>query len=371
MSPYSRRNFIQRGAAYAAGIAACGATADSRVQGLPAQTSERDAEGHRIRLNSEEYFSAPGFSFLVFHNNYQVGFQGGLQMIQNGQRILDSGDFYAFPRQREQRLHQEVLRRIVKPERSTATVEGEVSDWHLKYRLICSTDGETMAVTLKTLSPITGAQVREAGFRIWIYPGDYYSKSYRGDHGGGIFPRQYTGQRVLTEGTTNLLIAAEDSAYRFHVTRTGGTLRLADNRANSPEPWFSIEAPLSSGAGESEVNVQITPSLLQGWRKTPVIAISQAGYHPAQSKRAVIELDPRDDFKSEARLYRLERNGDWKLVKRSQCTSWGKFLRYQYATFDFTEVRETGVYKLEFKEQEAGPFPIHNAVYEAAWQPTL
>ena len=45
-----------------------------------------------IVLNEKEYFEAPGFSFLVFHNNYQVGHQGGLQMIQNGERILDSGD---------------------------------------------------------------------------------------------------------------------------------------------------------------------------------------------------------------------------------------------------------------------------------------
>ena len=36
-----------------------------------------------IILNKQEYFSAPGFSFLLFHNNYQVGFQGGLQMMNS------------------------------------------------------------------------------------------------------------------------------------------------------------------------------------------------------------------------------------------------------------------------------------------------
>jgi hypothetical protein len=47
-----------------------------------------------ITLNEKEYFEAPGFVFLVFHNNYMSGNQGGLQMVQNGERVLDSGDLY-------------------------------------------------------------------------------------------------------------------------------------------------------------------------------------------------------------------------------------------------------------------------------------
>jgi endoglucanase len=370
MSSYSRRDFIQRGTACAAGIAASAAAGDSRMNALPARP-EHQSEDQRIRLNAKEYFSAPGFSFLMFHNNYQVGFQGGLQMIQNGERILDSGDFYAFPREGEERLHQEVLQRVVSADGSTATVEGEVSDLQLKYRLICATDGESIGVTLKTLSPIAWNQVREAGFRIHVYPGDYYSKTYQADQGGGTFPRQYTGQRVLAEGAASLLIAADDPAYGFGVTRTGGTLRLTDNRESSPQAWFSIEAPLPSDTGETEVHVQITPSRLPGWRKTPVIGISQVGYHPAQTKRAVIELDPRDDLQTEARLYRLESNGSSTLVKGDRCASWGEFLRYQYATFDFTEIRQAGLYRIEYGDQAAGPFPISHTVYEAAWQPTL
>jgi endoglucanase len=371
MNPYSRRSFIQTGAAYAAGIAASTARSDAQVQGLSAPAMNHDTEAYRIHLNTKEYFSAPGFSFLLFHNNYQVGFQGGLQMIQNGERILDSGDFYALLRDGGARLRQSVLRRVINPERSAATVEGEVSDWQMKYRLICATDGESMEVTLKTLSPIPRDRVQEAGFRFWVYPGDYYSKSYQADHGVGTFPQQYTGQRVLAENTTSLFIAAEDSARRFRVTRSGGTLRLADNRANSPQHWFSIEAPLSSGTEQNEVQVRITPSILPGWKKTPVIAVSQAGYHPGQAKRAVIELDPRDELESEARLYRLEGNGTLNLIKRGQCSSWGRFLRYHYMTFDFTEIRESGIYKLAYGQQEAGPFPIHKGVYETACQPTL
>ena len=51
-----------------------------------------------IVLNEKEYFSGPGFSFLLFHNNYQVGYQGGLQMIMNDERVLDSGDLFLDPK---------------------------------------------------------------------------------------------------------------------------------------------------------------------------------------------------------------------------------------------------------------------------------
>lgn len=97
MSSFSRRRFIQRSAACAASIAASASGRDMRAQAFSQSSAPEDrqapAESQQIRLNSKEYFSAPGFSFLVFHNDYQVGFQGGLQIIQNGDRILDSGDF--------------------------------------------------------------------------------------------------------------------------------------------------------------------------------------------------------------------------------------------------------------------------------------
>ena len=59
-------------------------------------------------------------------------------------------------------------------------------------------------MTLKAPPSIPWAQVREAGFRMYIYPGDYFGKSYQGDHGSGLFSRQYDGRRILMEGTSSL-----------------------------------------------------------------------------------------------------------------------------------------------------------------------
>lgn len=325
-----------------------------------------------IVLNEKEYFEGPGFSFLVFHNNYQVGYQGGLQMVQNGERILDSGDLLLAPKVGGMEGPElRVLRRVVDRERSTATIYGEISGWNTGYQLICRTDGERILVTLKLDRPIDWSKVERAGFRMFLYPGTYFSKSYQGDSGSGVFPQQYTGRRILLGPTGMLRVAQEDPLHSFTIARPDGALLLIDQRQDGPEPWFLVLAPLETGSRDTEVHVEITPSLHPEWRRPPVVAVSQVGYHPKQTKRAILELDPRDSADAPVMLYRLQLAGDKKLVKSGLAKPWGRFLRYQYAIFDFSEVSVSGVYWLEFAGQTAGPFRIAPDVHEQAWQPAL
>jgi hypothetical protein len=325
-----------------------------------------------IVLNEKEYFEGPGLSFLLFHNNYQVGFQGGLQMILNGERVLDSGDLLLVPKgggMERTELH--VLRRVVDRAQSAATVYGEIGAGGSGYQLICRTDGERIFITLKLDRPIDWSKIERAGFRISLYPGTYFSKSYQGESGGGVFPQQYTGQLVIFGPTKTLRVAQEDPVHSFAMSRADGALLLIDPRQDGPEPWFFVLAPLEAGSRDTEVRVEIMPALRPEWRRPPVIAISQVGYHPKQTKRAVLELDPRDAANDPINLYQLQVAGDKKLVKSEPAKAWGRFLRFQYATFDFTEVQQPGVYVLEFQGQTAGPFRIAPDVYEQAWQPAL
>ncbi len=39
--------------------------------------------------------------------------------------------------------------------------------------------------------------------------------------------------------------------------------------------------------------------------RTPVIQVSQVGYHPAQPKQVIIELDPRDTKRDNVKLQRI------------------------------------------------------------------
>ncbi len=322
----------------------------------------------QIRLNDLEYFEAPGFSFHAFHNDYKSGHQGGLQMIQNGERILDSGDLYL---EGTSVISSRVLRRTVDRVSQTATVYGEVAALSSGYQLIVRSDGARMFVTLKLDQPIDWSKVRVAGFRIMLYSGAYYAKSFVADSGTGVFPQQYTGNSTLLASAAKIRIAPEEPAASFLIARSGDSLQLMDTRRSSPQPWFSILAPLKPGSKETELSVEITPSIQPGWRKPPLIGVSGVGYHPRQAKQVVLELDPRDKGTGVVRISRLELDGAKKVVKSGTAKTWGRFLRMQYATFDFSDVRAPGVYVAEYEGGTAGPFRVAEDVYQQAWQPAL
>lgn len=324
----------------------------------------------QIKLNSKEYFEAPGFAFLAFHNNYLVGYQGGLQMILHGERVLDSGDFYIATQGGPSRGGQRVLRREADAAAGTATVFGENTQFKLGYRLVCRAAGNGMRVTLELDRPIDWSQAREAGLRFAVYPAAYYHKSYLADGAIGVFARQYAGKTTLAEKSRRIVVGADAPLAAFDVAAEGPVLSLRDERGRGASAWFAVVATLPPGSQETRLSVDITPRLNPEWRRAPVIGVSQAGYHPAQSKRAVLELDPRETAPAQVKLYRFE-NGGKKLVRSAAPKPWGRFLSNQYAIFDFSDVREPGSYVLEYGAVSAGPFRIGRGIHDLMWLPTL
>ena len=73
-----------------------------------------------------------------------------------------------------------------------------------------------------------------------------------------------------------------------------------------------------------------------------------------------------------AALVRIEADAEPQPVAGSPLVRWGRFLRYEYGVFDFTGIREPGMYRVEYQGQRTSPFPIGPDVYRRdVWQPTL
>ena len=71
-------------------------------------------------------------------------------------------------------------------------------------------------------------------------------------------------------------------------------------------------------------------------------------------------------------LQRIGQAGQVKTVIDRKPAEWGKFLRYQYATLDFSDVKEPGVYVVRYGDQVSNPFRINADVFtREVWQPTL
>jgi hypothetical protein len=111
--------------------------------------------------------------------------------------------------------------------------------------------------------------------------------------------------------------------------------------------------------------------VIAGWTRQPVVGYNQVGYTPERSKVAVIELDPLYDAPKSARVLRLNDKGEYREVFRGDLKPWGKWMRYQYARFDFSTVKEQGIYAIEYAGKVSTPFRIGEDVYSRIWQTSL
>src|ERR1700678_1496933 len=108
-----------------------------------------------------------------------------------------------------------------------------------------------------------------------------------------------------------------------------------------------------------------------GWMADPLIQVSQVGYHPKQPKIAVIELDRHDTQIQPVTLYHVTDNG-LEPVAEHPATDWGRFLRYHYLQFDFTDVVLPGTYVVGYGDLRSNAFQIGEHVFERnVWQPTV
>lgn len=332
-------------------------------------------------LNSEkQYFEAPGFSLLAFHNNYPEGKQGGLEIIQHDQRIASCGDLRLKPTPGQWEPKSGNGKRSLDAQKNTIHITNTFPIVKLDYSVHVRADKGQFIITLDLASPLPDSLAGKLGFNFELYPQLYFGKSYNLDDKFSIFPRQGNGPIQLQQGEAiplpmatgrKLSVAPDDPKYHLTVESKNGTLLLYDGRDTDQNGWFVIRQEIPAGASQNAIEWVIQPHLIPDWRHIPVIGHSQVGYHPEQTKQAIIELDPLTDNTQVAGIYKVMSNSKSPVMEAAP-KIWGNFLRYQYAIFDFTEIKEPGMYVIRYGDQQTEPFKISADVYQQnIWQPAL
>lgn len=373
------------------------------------------------------YFSREGVDVMAFYDFYPEGHQGGVCVIMNGNRVATNGDlrfeatpgqWQPVPRQLSREVGGDFIRATLAYPDSSRHLTGfnpmVYPDVVVEYTVTTRAVGDHIEVTLDLDRPIPDAFIGKAGFNLEFFPGSLFGKPWIMDNQSGIFPRQpnsplvelepnykHTGNfhkeglpiigfdRLIAEGegynpiVADDIIAApyavgrkfvsrpDDPYSRLTVETLGTDLKLYDGRMNHNNGWFVLRSEIPAGATKEAVKWIITPSIVEGWRYTPVIQTSQVGYHPAQKKVAVLELDARDQAQGPAQLCRIDARGE-QVVKELDPVAWGKFLRFNYATLDFSSVSEAGLYKIRYNSSESSVFRIGEDVYDrGVWQPVV
>ena len=357
-----------------------------------------NADDSRLSVNALEYLDMPGLNVMLGHDYYPEGHQGGVSIIQNGQRVASNGDL---------RLDQTPGQWQPLPKAGTRTVHRDTQeislhnafpdpdrngkgfnpiaypDLHVSYTVRVRAEGASFRIIVDLDQAIPAAWNGKVSFNLELFPGILFGKTYRLDNAFGVFPRQSNGpgyaqgrgefqMDALARGK-KLVLAPESERERMSIERVaGGDLELWDGRRQVDNGWFIVRAPVATGVTNRALEWLVTPHTIPGWKSDPVVQVSQVGYHPRQRKIAVIELDARDTVLPSVTLARISENGGFETVLEGRGKEWGKFLRYQYVQFDFTAVDKPGMYVVRYGTSQSGPFRIGTDIFQRdVWQPTL
>jgi endoglucanase len=349
-----------------------------------------------LRLNDSEYFHKQGLDVTVFSDYYPEGHQSGVTIIQHGTRVAANGDlrlepspgqWSPVPKPGERTVdveNQRITQVLAYPDpardrRGTNPVIYPDLAFTCQVHVTAGKDG-SFVITVDLEEPLPEEWAGRAGFNLELFPGDLFGKSYLMDGAAGIFPDQpvgplkdYFGESLAGPLATGelLVIAPENEMQRISIRSVKSQIELWDGRTNHNNGWFVVRSTIPEGATAGAVEWTVKPNCVPGWKYQPVIQVSQLGYHPAQKKRAIVELDASDTPLPSFMLYRIGEDGPVPAFTGTPET-WGQFLRYRYATLDFSAVSEPGIYQVAYGSLRSNPFRISRDVYEkGTWQPTL
>jgi hypothetical protein len=357
----------------------------------------QSAQQPTLKLNDLEYFEMPGVNVMAFQDIYPEGHQAGVSIIQNGVRVATNGDLRLDPTPGQWQPMPKLDKRVVNrqaneitswlsypdPERNrTGFNPIDYPDLKLSYQVHVRGEGQSVRVTVDLDQPLPAAFVGKVGFNFELYPADIFGKSWYLGGESGIFPRQPNGPEVkdiageiqpapLAVGK-RLSVAPEVEAQRVIIESRKSDLQLLDGRNKHNNGWFVVRSLVPANTTKVAIDWTISPHAIPGWKYGPVVHVSQVGYHPKQKKVAIIELDNSDIAKDLFHLKRIAENGGFDEVLTGAPDPWGKFLRYQYLKFDFSQVEKPGMYVAEYRDFRSQPFQISPDVYQRGiWQPVL
>ncbi|HYW95539.1 MAG TPA: hypothetical protein VE870_08135, partial [Bacteroidales bacterium] len=235
---------------------------------------------------------------LTYQNEYYPGHRSGIEIIQNGSRIITSLDLRIDPIPIPDGLgvaYPAFKSRSANPATGEVTMEVSYPAYDLNYTLSIKPRGDKLSFTAKIDKALSEDQPLYA--MLEIYPVEYFGATWMFDRKLGTFPRQYNGKRTIdSNGDTisiplatgkQLSVAPGDKLNYFSVESRSGELELHDGRASTNHKWFVVMEKLPARKKGVVAEWVITPGNTAGYHSSPVIGVSRTGYHPLAEKHLV------------------------------------------------------------------------------------
>ena len=356
-----------------------------------------NAMAQDLKLNDLEYFERQGVNVLVFSNSFNGGFNdeknSGIEIIHHGVRTVQGGAVRLNNTPEQWDLVPKMVSRKVNKEAGSIEVGMRYDDYDFDSRVVVTAKGKTVEIAVYLDKPVPEKLAGEAGFNIEFLPSQYWLKTFIMDGRLNRFPRyatsltttrpnaekprQFKGFKTYDDRGTDrfvdplpleaghrIVVATDDPERMISITSDDAELKLYDGRMLAQNGWFVLRSVLPAGKTGKVVTWTVEPHAIPGWIREPNIGFSQVGYIPDQPKVAVIELDKSDTPEQKARLMRIKEDGTTEQAYEGNIQTWGPYFKYNYVKFDFSAVRQPGVYFIQYGQTKTNDFLIDAHVYD-------
>ena len=349
-----------------------------------------------LKLNDRDYFERQGVNVLVFSNNFNGGFNdeknSGIEIIHHGVRTIQGGAVRLNNTPEQWDLVPKTVSRTVDREKGSIEVVMRYDDYDFDSRVVVTGKGKAVEISVWLDKPVPEKLAGEAGFNIEFLPSQYWLKTYNVDGRLGRLPRYATSQTItrpnaekprqfkgfktyddrgtnrfvdpLPIETGHKITLATDQPDRMVTISSDAELKLYDGRILAQNGWYVLRSVLPKNKTGKVLSWTVEPNAIPNWIREPNIGFSQVGYTPDQPKVAVIELDKNDQPKATASLMRIKPDGSSEQAYQGEIKTWGPYYKYNYVKFDFSEVREAGVYYIQYGNTRSNDFLIDDHVYD-------
>ena len=354
------------------------------------------ASAQNLKLNDLDYFEDRGINFLVYSNDYNGMFcdekTAAIEIIQRGVRIATGGGIRLMNTPEQWDIYPVLETRNVDKANNSIDVVLNYADYNFKPTIKVTPKGKGVSMAVYLDAPVPENLEGKAGMNIEFFPATYFGKTFMMDGKPEILPRHPAGSTSMhpnSEKVTQiyglstfndrgrdefivaapiatghtLVLAPEDDDIRV-TFKSDDEINLFDGRNLSPNGTFVVRTFLPAGKTGKVAEWYVEMAYDPEWVREPNIGFSQVGYQPDQPKIAVIELDKIAKVQPTASLIKIADDGSEKTAFTGKVSEWGRYYKYNYVKFDFSEVTEPGFYYIKYGDTKTNNFIIGNDVYE-------
>lgn len=343
---------------------------------------------------------------LVFNYDYSGMFfdekTSAIELIHHGVRTATGGAVRLQNTPEQWDLIPKTISRKVDKANNSIEVGLRYEEFDFNSRVVVKAKDKGVEISVYLDKPVPEKLVGKAGFNLEFLPSAYFEKTYLADGKPGNFPLypssttsiepisqkipQFAGHTTfddrgrgefimpsLIASGKKFVLAPEDPERMVMIQSQtpGKDLMLFDGRNLAQNGWFIIRSILPANKTGKVLSWYVEPNAIANWKSKPVIEFSQVGYNPGQEKTAVIELDKNDTPLKTATLFQVTADGKYIEKLKGNVKVWGRYLRYNYAKFDFSSVKDPGLYFIKYGNEKTNTFSIAPNVYDNTWHPTL